>query len=166
MASCILAINMGLHAKILGHFITRLQDLHPFEPLIPYVPSKAKPHKKDGSIISPKSIILAHKIHKSNIRMFIIWVIKLFLQILRIFLIFMKMVLMKKPTIVECFTCGDYDHMCIRDNIPYIFIFVEYVLGNWTSCMCYECLLSHLYNSTLESCYFCRFFQLAKYWIS
>jgi len=149
---CILAINMGLHAEILGHFTTRLQDFHPFEPLVPYVPSEAKPHKNDGSIILPKSIKLAHRIHKSNIRMFIIWVTKQFLQILGIFLIFMKMVLMKKPIVAECFTCGDYDHKGIRNNVPYLFISVEFILGNWTSCMCYECLLSHICNFTLESC--------------
>ncbi len=151
MVSCILAIDMSLHVEILGHF-TRLQDLHPFEPSIPYVPLEVKPHKKDGSIISPKSIKLAHRMHKSNIRMFIIWVIKLCLQILGNFLNFMRIVLMKKPIVAECFTCGDYDHKCIRNNVPYIFIYVESILGNWTSCMCYECLLSHLCNSTLESC--------------
>jgi hypothetical protein len=130
VVSCILAINTGLHVEILGHFTTRLQNFHPFEPSVPYVPSKAKPHKKDGSIISPKSIKLAHKIHKSNIRMFIIWVAKLVLQILGIFFIFMRMVLMKKPIVVECFTCGDYDHKCIRNNVPYIFVSIDSILGN------------------------------------
>jgi len=109
-------------------------------------------HTKRMVPLSHQSLLLAHTTHKSNIRMFIIWVTKIFLQILGIFLIFMKMVLMKKPIVVKCFTCGDYDHKCIRNNVPYIFISVESILGNWTSCMCYECLLSHLCNSTLESC--------------
>jgi hypothetical protein len=63
VVSCILATDMGLHAEILGHFTTRVVDSHPFEPSVPYVPPGAKPHKKDGSIISPKSAQLAGRIH-------------------------------------------------------------------------------------------------------
>jgi hypothetical protein len=46
VVSCILAIDMGLHAEILGHFTIRLGDFHLFEPLIPYVPPRTKPHKR------------------------------------------------------------------------------------------------------------------------
>ncbi len=52
--SCILVTYMGLNAEILGHFTTRLGNFHLFETSVPYVPVKAKPHKKDGSIISSK----------------------------------------------------------------------------------------------------------------
>jgi hypothetical protein len=63
VVSCISATNMGLHVEILGHFMTRLGDSHPFEPSIPYVPLRAKPHEKDGSIISPKFVQLPNRIH-------------------------------------------------------------------------------------------------------
>jgi hypothetical protein len=53
VVSCILATNMGLNAEILGHFTTRLGDSCPFEPSVPL---GAKPHKKNGSIISPKFV--------------------------------------------------------------------------------------------------------------
>jgi hypothetical protein len=54
---------MDLHAKILGHFTTRLGNSCPFEHVIPYVPPGVKPHKNDGSIISPKFVQLVGKIH-------------------------------------------------------------------------------------------------------
>jgi hypothetical protein len=63
MVSCNLAIDMGLHVEILGHFTTRLRDFCPFEPLIPYVPLRVNPHKKDASIISPNFVQLVSKIH-------------------------------------------------------------------------------------------------------
>jgi hypothetical protein len=59
VVSCILATYMGLNAEILGHFTTRLGNSCPFESLVPYVPLRIKPHKKDGSIISPKFVQLA-----------------------------------------------------------------------------------------------------------
>jgi hypothetical protein len=62
MVSCILATNVGLNVEILGHFTTRLADFRPFEPLVPYVPLGAKPHKKDGSVISLKFAQLAGRI--------------------------------------------------------------------------------------------------------
>jgi hypothetical protein len=54
---------MGLNAEIPSYFTTRLGDSHPFEPSVPYVPLEAKPHKKDGSIISPKFVQLEGTIH-------------------------------------------------------------------------------------------------------
>jgi hypothetical protein len=37
---------------------------------------------------------------------------------------------MKKPIVVECLACSDYDHKCIKNNIPYICIYIKSILGN------------------------------------
>ncbi len=40
------------------------------------------------------------------------------------------LVLVKKPTVAECLAGGDFDHRCVRKNVPYICISVESILGN------------------------------------
>jgi hypothetical protein len=53
----------GLACWNLWSFYNKVWRLSPFEPLVPYVPPWAKPHKKDYCIISPKFDQLVGRIH-------------------------------------------------------------------------------------------------------